>query len=91
MRPSGIAIGGIAIRWTFGTSCSGADDPNMGVGPAEHMTTEPIRAEDAARPLTWSEAETMEILEDAALMKALAESEADMRAGRVSVWKPADA
>ena len=46
--------------------------------------------DDAGRALTWSEAETMSILADPDSMRLLAESDAEMRAGRVSVWKPED-
>ena len=90
-RSSKIEIDGDAIRWTFGTADLGVDGLDRGGGPAESMAEGSIGAGDAGRPLTWSEAETMAILEDKDLMKALEESDADMRAGRVSVWKPEDA
>ena len=88
---SKITIDGDTIRWSFYAPSSGGDGLNRGGSPAEAMTADAICAGDAALPLTWSEAETREILEDPALMKALAESDEDMRAGRVSVWKPEDA
>lgn len=59
-----------------------------GAGRAEH---EPPAKVGAALPLPWSVVETMDILEDADLMKDLEESLADMRAGRVVRWKPRNA
>ena len=89
-RSSKIAIDGDAVRWTFGAAGSGADRLNRGGGPAESMSEESACEDDGGRALTWSEAETRAILADPDLMRLLAESDADMRAGRVSVWKPED-
>ena len=44
-----------------------------------------------ACPLTWSEVETLDILNDAETMRDIAASREDMKAGRVVVWKPRDA
>ena len=45
----------------------------------------------SARPLTWSEVETLDILNDAETMRNIAASREDMKAWRVVVWKPRDA
>lgn len=47
-------------------------------------------AEAAAPPrlLTWSEAETMDILADADMMARIAEGKEDVKAGRLVPWKP---
>lgn len=89
-RSSKIAIDGDAVRWTFGAADRGADRLNRGGGPAELMSEEPACEDDGGRALTWSEAETRAILADPDSMRLLAESDADMRAGRVSAWKPED-
>lgn len=39
-------------------------------------------------PLTWSVVETMDILADVELMKAIEGCDDDMRAGWVVPWKP---
>ena len=44
-----------------------------------------------ARPLTWSEAETMDILEDDDMMASIAEGREDVKAGRLVEWKPGNA
>ena len=51
---------------------------------------EPADAAGAARrrPLTWSEVETLDILNDTETMKDIAASREDMKAGRVVIWKP---
>ena len=62
-----------------------------GAGPARGKDgAEPARAAPA-RPLTWSEVETLDILNDAETMRDIAASREDMKAGRVVVWKPRDA
>ena len=43
------------------------------------------------RPLTWSEVETLDILNDAEAMKDIAASREDVKAGRVVIWKSRDA
>lgn len=43
------------------------------------------------RPLTWSEAETMDILEDDDMMASIAEGREDVKAGRLVEWKPRSA
>ena len=55
----------------------------------EHATGPAKKA--VARPLTWSEAETMDILEDDDIMASIAEGREDVKAGRLVEWKPGSA
>ena len=64
---------------------SGGAEPAQGKDGAEPAGAAP------ARPLTWSEVETLDILNDAETMRDIAASREDMKAGRVVVWKPRDA
>ena len=64
---------------------SGGTEPAQGKDCVEPARAAPVR------PLTWSEIETLDILNDAETMKDIAASREDMKAGRVVVWKPRDA
>ena len=64
---------------------SGGTEPAQGKDGAEPARAAPVR------PLTWSEVETLDILNDAETMRDIAASREDMKAGRVAVWKPRDA
>ena len=64
---------------------SGGAEPAQGKDGAEPAGAAP------ARPLTWSEVETLDILNGAETMRDIAASREDMKAGRVVVWKPRDA
>lgn len=44
-----------------------------------------------ARPLTWSEAETADILADDDMMASIVEGREDVIAGRLVEWKPKNA
>ena len=88
-RSAKIMIDGDSIRWTFSPVGSGTYGLNKGKGPREAMEMGSNHAA-GLRPITWGEIETLDILGDDALMKTLAESDEDIKAGRVSVWKPED-
>lgn len=64
---------------------------NSADGPAQGKNAPESAAEARARPLTWSEAETMDILNDDETMRDIEASREEMKAGRVVVWKPKNA
>lgn len=72
------------------TSSVGLDGSKEG-GPAQGKNAPESAAWARARPLTWSEAETMDILNDDETMGDIEASREDMKAGRVVVWKPRNA
>ena len=72
------------------TSMAKLDDSKEG-GPAQGKNAPESAVGDHTRPLTWSEAETMDILNDDETMRDIEASREDMKAGRVVVWKPRDA
>lgn len=88
-RSAKITTDGDAILWTFNPVRTGTDGLNKGKESPEAMETQSNYAA-GMRPITRSEMETLDILGDDALMKTLAESDEDVKAGRVSVWKPED-
>ena len=60
-------------------------------GPAQGKNASESAVGPRARLLTWSEAETMDILNDDETMGDIEASREDMKAGRVVVWKPSNA
>lgn len=67
------------------SGASGGAEPAQAKNGAGFARAAPVR------PLTWSEAETLDILNDAETMRDIAASREDMKAGRVVAWKPRDA
>lgn len=62
-----------------------------GPGRAQGRHADGSTGRRPARALTWGEAETLDILNDAETMRDIAASREDMRARRVVAWKPRDA
>lgn len=55
----------------------------VGAGPAAHMSDALAAAAAGAERPTWGLVETLDIMADADMMRQIAESEEDRRAGRV--------
>ena len=87
-RSAKITTGGDAIRWSFDPVGSGAAGSSRGGGTREATAGSSGTAGGTWVFLTWGELETMNILADDGLASAIAESEEDMRAGRVTAWNP---
>lgn len=68
-------------------SGAGGADPGSARAGGSRDPAEPA----PARSLTWSEAETMDILADGDMMKSIAEGIEDVKAGRLVPWKPRSA
>ena len=67
------------------SGATGGAEPAQAKNDAEFARAAPVR------PLTWSEVETLDILNDAETMRDIAASREDMKAGRVVAWTPRDA